>query len=52
MYVPIKNVPIEIVGYGMNGPKLQLDLFNDTIVITASILAYAFQPGLICCWSV
>ena len=45
-------MPIKIAGYGMNGPKFQLYLFNDTIVITASILAYAFQPGLICCWSV
>ena len=38
-------MPIKIAGYGMNGPKFQLDLFNDTIVITASILAYAFQSG-------
>jgi hypothetical protein len=52
MYVPIRNVPIKIAGYGMNSPKLQLYLFNDTIVITANILAYAFQPGLICGWSV
>ena len=34
---------IKIAEYGMNGPKFQLDLFNDTIVITASILAHAFQ---------
>ena len=43
MYIPIKNVPIKIAGYAMNSPKLQLYLFNDTIVITASILAPAFQ---------
>jgi hypothetical protein len=43
-------VPIKIAGYGMNGPKLVR--FNDTIVITYSILAHAFQSGLICCWSV
>ena len=52
MYIPIKNVPIKIAGYAMNSPKLQLYLFNDTIVITASILASAFQLDLICCWSV
>jgi len=43
-------VPIKIAGYGMNGPKLVR--FNDTIVITYSILAHPFQSDLICCWSV
>ena len=38
-------MPIKIAGYAMNGPKFQLYLFNDTIVITASILAHAFQSG-------
>ena len=34
----------------MNRPKLVR--FNDTIVITARILASTFQLDLICCWSV
>ena len=27
-YVPIKNLHIKIAGYGMNGPKFQLDLMT------------------------
>ena len=43
-------MPIKIAGYARNRPKLVR--FNDTIVITARILASTFQLDLICCWSV
>jgi hypothetical protein len=41
--VPIKNLHIKIAGYGMNGQASVR--FNDTIIITDNILAYAFQPA-------
>ena len=43
MHVPIKNLHIKIAGYAMNGPKLQLDLKTQLLLLPTYQLPHSNQ---------